>query len=105
MTKIITYDDYLRLCGLLALAADHRKMLEAIDRSACAITGQNPEDGGHTSDTIWGQGYSPQRLLELLDIPVPTPPPATTTPEDAARAAAGAMRIVKRFPGELFPEE
>lgn len=106
MTKIktISYDDYLRLAGLLALADDHRRMLQAIERSACAISGDDPERGGHTSDAIWSQGYSAQRLLELMGIAVPIPPPTITTPEDAARQAAGAMRIVKRFPGELFPE-
>jgi len=91
MTKTMTYDDYLRLVGLLKLAADHRKVLEWIERSACALTGE--EKDGHTSDTIWGQDYSPEKLLELLGIAVPAP----TTPEESSRQAAHAMRIVKQF--------
>jgi hypothetical protein len=89
----MTYDDYLRLVGLLKLAADHRKVLEWIERSACALTGE--EKDGHTSDIVMG-GYdrTAAQLLELLGIAVPTP---ATTPEDAARQAAGAMRIAKQF--------
>jgi hypothetical protein len=101
VTKTLTYDDYLRLCGLLTLAADHRRMLQAIERSACAITGQAIEDGGHTSDAIWGEGYSPERLMELLGIPVPTP---MATLAEADQTIGKAMRIVGRVK-ELFPEE
>jgi hypothetical protein len=100
MIKTITYDDYLRLIGLLTLAADHRRMLDAIEHSALRITGEEPN--GHTSDCVWGQDYSAQRLLELLDIAAPTLP--ATTPEDAAGQTAHAMRIVGRA-RELLPEE
>lgn len=103
--KTITYDDYLRLVGLLTLAADHRKALGDIERSAAAITGDRPEAGGHTSDAVWTDGYDAQRLMDLIEISVLTPPTPTTPPETAARQAAGAIRIVKRFSGELFPEE
>jgi hypothetical protein len=73
--KTISYDDYLRLVGLLALAADHRRMLEAIERSACTITGDEPAEGGHTGDAIWGgSDHTPARLLELLGIAVPELP-------------------------------
>jgi len=91
--KTLTYDDYLRLTGLLVLAADHRRMLESIEQSALSITGE--EKDGHTSDCIWGQDYSPEHLLELLSIPLPTP----STPHQAA----GAMSIVKQF--DDFKEE
>jgi hypothetical protein len=63
----ITQDDYLRLCGLLALAADNRAMLDSIEHSALALTGDHA--GGHTTDVIWGGTQaSPLRLLELLGI-------------------------------------
>ena len=101
MKPTMPYDDYLRLTGLLTLAADHRKILEAIERSACAITGQQVEDGGHTSDAIWTPGYSTDRLLRLLGREVPTP---TTTPEDVERQAVQALRFIDRAK-ELFPEE
>jgi hypothetical protein len=96
MTKSLSYDDYLRLAGLLALAADHRRMLEAIDRAACAITGDEPAAGSHTSDAVWSGDRSLADVLMLLGITTPKPPPATTTPEDASRQAASAMRIVQR---------
>lgn len=97
----LTYDDYLRLTGLLTLAADYRKMLDAIEQSACAITGQTPLAGGHTSDAVWVDGYSADRLLQLLGIPVPAPP---TTPAEVERTTAGAMRVIGRA-RELFPED
>lgn len=103
MTTTLTYDDYLRLTGLLTLAADYRKMLDAIEQSACAITGQTPLAGGHTSDAIWVDGYTPQRLLELLGIPVPTPP-APTLAEIVDRQMGNAMRMIGRA-RELFPED
>lgn len=48
----LTYDQYLRLVGLLALATDHRKALDDIERSARALLGDEP--AGHTSDVVWG---------------------------------------------------
>lgn len=98
----MTYDDYIRLTGLLTLAADHRRMLSAIERSACAITGQEIEAGGHTSDAVWVEDITPQRLLELLGIPVPAMPASTLA--DVDRQVAGAMRLIGRA-RELFPEE
>lgn len=74
MSKIISYDDYLRLVGLLTLAADHRKAMADIHRSACAITGEEPYAGGHTDDAIWGDTYDLRRLLEVLDIDVQQEP-------------------------------
>jgi hypothetical protein len=93
--KTISQDDYLRLLGLLTLAADHRKALEAIERSACAITSVAPEAGTHTSDTVWG-GYllSTDELLSLLDITVEQP---STTPEQAGEQMGKAMDIAWRF--------
>ncbi len=90
--KTISHDDYLKLVGLLTLAADHRKQIDAIEHAALALLGE--ELGGHVSDEIWvGQHGSAQRLLEVLGIRVEQP---ATTPEEAGRQAAGAMRIVKQ---------
>lgn len=68
--KTISYDDYLRLLGLLTLAADHRKEMDAILRSACAITGDEPNAGGHTDDVIWGGNRDIHGLLDVLSITV-----------------------------------
>lgn len=91
--KTISQDDYLRLVGLLTLAADHRKALDDINRSACALTGEAP--GHHTTDTIWG-GYqhSADDLLHLLGITVEQP---STTPEQAGEQMGKAMDITRRF--------
>lgn len=67
--KTITYDNYLRLLGLLTLAADHRREMEAIERSACAITGEEPGSGGHTGEAVWGEKRI-EHLLTVLDITV-----------------------------------
>jgi hypothetical protein len=93
MSKTISQDNYLRLVGLLTLAADHRKGLEDINRSACALTGEAP--GYHTTDTIWG-GYqhSVDDLLHLLEITVEQP---STTPEQAGEQTKQAMEIAERI--------
>lgn len=66
--QVISYDDYLRLLGLLTIAADHRRALEAITRSAAAITA---EDGlaGHADEAVWN-GLSVDDLLKRLGIVV-----------------------------------
>jgi hypothetical protein len=43
MTRTIGYDDYLRLCGLLTLAADHRTALEAIGAARLWIALKGPQ--------------------------------------------------------------
>jgi hypothetical protein len=95
--KTISQDDYLRLVGLLTLAEDHRKAIEAIERSACAITGETPSGAGgtHTGDTVWGgYHYSVDELLRLLDITVEWP---STTPEQAGEQMGKAMDIAERI--------
>lgn len=76
--KTITYDDYLRLLGLLTLAESHRKALEAIERAAWALLDSTPQGdveserrGSHISDEIWG-GYhrGVAELLRVLEITV-----------------------------------
>lgn len=66
--RAISYDDYLRLLGLLTLAADHRRALEAITRSAGAITLEG-NLAGHTDEAVWS-GLSVDELLERLGITV-----------------------------------
>lgn len=93
--KTISQDDYLRLLGLLTLAADHRRALEAIERSACGITGTDPDAGSLTSDTVWGGHLmSGDDLLRLLDITVEQP---GTTPEQASEQARKAMAIARHW--------
>jgi hypothetical protein len=70
MKQTITYDDYLRLCGLLKLAADHRHELELIDRTACALFGI--ATGSLVSDEVWaGSPHGDaEPLLAVLGITV-----------------------------------
>lgn len=71
--KGMSYDDYLRLVGLLTLAADHRKSMEAIERSAMALVGET-ETGGHVGDAVWGNAHDAASLVCVLGITVdPTP--------------------------------
>jgi hypothetical protein len=94
MKKTISQDDYLRLVGLLTLAADHRKALEDIERSARAITGEQ-DDYGQTADVVWGgTKYTAARLLDVLDITVEQP---STTPEQAGEQMGKAIDIAERI--------
>jgi hypothetical protein len=104
MTKTITYDDYLRLIGLLTIAQDHRTMLSAIEHSACALLGVDSESGGHVSDCIWGENYSPSELLRRLGIPAPTPPASSSPPAEVDRQMANVKQFIGRA-RETFPEE
>lgn len=72
--QVISHDDYVRLVGLLTLATGYRQQLEAVERSACALVGE--ELGGHISDVVWGgHAISVAHLLDLLGLAV-APPPA-----------------------------
>jgi hypothetical protein len=67
--RTITYDDYLKLFGLIALARECRQRLTEIEDTACKLLGDHPS--GHTSDVIWGgMDHSPTKLLSLLGISV-----------------------------------
>lgn len=69
--RTISYDDYLRLVGLLTLAADHRRVLRGIERAACGITGDADDAGSHTGDTVWGGSRdTADGLLAVLGITV-----------------------------------
>ena len=50
--KRISYSTYLQLVGLLTLAADHRKALSQIERSALTLLGEPAS--GHVADEVWG---------------------------------------------------
>lgn len=94
--KTISYDDYLRLCGLLALAADHGKALKAIEHSALGITGEQP--GSTTSDAVWGGYiYTAAELLDNLEIAVTPAPVPATTPEQVEQQVRNAVNIARRF--------
>ncbi len=62
--RVITRSDYLQLIGLFALARDHLAALREIERVACAITGDEPGAGTHTTDAVWGE----EDLAHLLDV-------------------------------------
>lgn len=83
--KTISHDDFLRLLGLLTLAADYRKKLVDIERSARAITGD--KELGHTGDAVWADVHSARSLLAALGITVEPPQVETTALEDAAHQA------------------
>jgi hypothetical protein len=69
--KTITRSEYLQLLGLHALAKRHVEQLNDIERAACAITGQIPLAGTHTSDAIWNANDDTvDALLERLEITV-----------------------------------
>ena len=73
----ISYDDYLRLVGLLTLARDHNRTLNDIRRSALAITGEYDDNDatgeyyGHTGDAVYDDnGGRADELLRKLGIAV-----------------------------------
>ena len=77
----ISYDDYLRLVGLLTLAKDHNRALADIRHSALAITGEyddievQGEYYGHTSDAVYDDNSNDANaLLRKLGITVDSPP-------------------------------
>ena len=71
--KTISYDDYLRLVGLLHLAKDHRTALRHIERSALGLLGVNGST--QVDDAVWGgYHYDAATLLELLGIAMPAAP-------------------------------
>lgn len=67
--RVISYDDYLRLLGLLTLAADHRRALEDITRSAAGITLED-YTAGHTDEAVWSGTIDADELLRRLGITV-----------------------------------
>ena len=77
----ISYDDYLRLVGLLTLARDHNRTLNDIRHSALAITGEYDDNDatgeyyGHTGDTVYDDtGGNADALLRKLGVSVDPAP-------------------------------
>ena len=73
----ISYDDYLRLVGLLTLARDYNRALNDILHSALAITGEYDDNDatgeyyGHTGDAVYDDdGGDADALLRRLGISV-----------------------------------
>lgn len=75
--ETISYEDFLKLQGLLTLAIEHNRSLKSIEKAAAQITGAT-EDGydyyGCTSDAVYELVGSPssnaQSLLNKLGIEV-----------------------------------
>lgn len=63
-TKLISNNEYLQLLGLKTLADRANAELLQIERAACAITGEEPESGGHTGDIVYGN----RGVLEAIKI-------------------------------------
>ena len=63
----LSEDDKLRLIGLKTLAENHWKQLEAIRKSAAAITGEKSEYG-HTDDWLSdaNDNRSPDELFDVV---------------------------------------
>lgn len=67
--KSISREDFYKLNGLLALAKNHNAALETIRRAACEITGESPEDYGHTADAIY-EGHPADDLLRKVGVEI-----------------------------------
>jgi hypothetical protein len=78
----ITRNEYLQLVGLLTVAKRHTAMLREIIPAVREIIGEQ-DDRGHSEDAVWGD-YSPEELLEKMEITVePTPPNGPCSGEKA----------------------
>lgn len=66
--KMITTDTYLKTVGLLELAKVHYSLLKDIED--CLTKLLQAEPGGHISDCIWGEMYTPEVLFDKLNIMV-----------------------------------
>lgn len=71
--KTISREDYYKLHGLLALAQQHNRALDAIARAAGEITGEEDDGYGYfgcTSDEVNEPSPSADSLLRKLNISV-----------------------------------
>lgn len=57
--------EYLKLNGLLHLAHKYSAILRDIEEEMCRITGEDPQEGGHTGDAIYSD-YTVDQLLRKL---------------------------------------
>lgn len=78
--KKITQAQYYQLVGLMAAHAEQSKVLKALERAAVAITDERdrhgqPEDGGHTTDILWGSRelHDGLRIMEIEVEPASAP--------------------------------
>ena len=65
MAKSISEDDYLKIVGLLALAASHKEKLEDIILALEGATGEEEHSNGHCDDAAYC-GYTANDLLQRL---------------------------------------
>lgn len=68
----ISYDDYLRLEGLLTIGRDLEQQTERVIQSIRGILGE--DENGHAADAVYN-GYTARVLLEKSDIDVLPPAP------------------------------
>lgn len=87
---IISYDDYLKLRGLLTLADDHRRSMEQIEGSVKRLL---QTDSDIVSDEVWGFHRGPDDLLKRLEIRVASPVPDFTKERTGAFCAQCGQHI------------
>jgi hypothetical protein len=63
--KTISKEEYQRLVGLLTLARDYNRALQAVLRAAQKLTGDT-QDLGPTSDAVYGSMDADQLLRQLV---------------------------------------
>lgn len=81
--KTITTAERLQLIGLLALAADLSKQIQAIERATATLLNESDEGAGsgyfgHVTDAVYGS-HGADKLLRLLDIAVVDTPAEPVT--------------------------
>lgn len=70
--KTISYQDYLQIVGLMALAKHHNDMLAQIEETAGRLLGEEKEYGqyGHISDQVFCREPDADTLLKKMEITV-----------------------------------
>lgn len=69
----ISYEDYLKLEGLLVLGREANKECDRIVRAVAGIVGENPDDPAHAADAVYS-GYTARELLQRNTITVQPAP-------------------------------
>jgi hypothetical protein len=70
--RTITEEEYVKLVGLLTIAAEHNRALDTIARAVAGITGDDDDGYGYfgcSSDAVSGN-HDARSLLSVLDIDV-----------------------------------
>lgn len=75
--RYISYNDFLKLHGIIKLANDKVKELTDLEKAALSIVKEvdhngrtvSENDGGHVSDTVWGE-RDVNQLLDILGIDI-----------------------------------